>query len=347
LPDVQEMRNFATFLSIRVRLALAEGRINDAVYDLQTIFAMGRHLNQAPMLISGLVGIAITSIALQQVDQLIQSNAMPNVYWSLTDLPQPFIDLRTAFQGERIMAYGTFPGLPMTPLDPLQPLTAEQAEQTSKMMVGLFFDEPSAIRLPNLIVKVRVGMDLQKKHEKAKAALFEAGWPRDTLEKLPHLHVGLLHGLLEYERQMDETIKWVSFPYWQSAPALTELEKRRVKPGKPPGPDDPALPIDHVFLSSSGRILFSRTRIDRKIAALRCLEAIRLYAAGHGGKLPASLDDIKQVPIPVDPFTGKAFAYTVDGEKATLYSAAIVSPGRGPEPNPQDALYYEITLKKN
>ncbi len=262
------MRYFATFLAVRIRLALAEDRLDDAVHDLQTIFAMGRHLNQAPTLICGLAGVAVTNLALQQVDQLIQHGAAPNLYWALTDLPQPFIDLRTAFQGERIGVYGSFPGLPMTRSDPIQPLTEEQAEQTSRMMVGLFFDEPNRDLIPRPALKLRVALDMQKKHKKAKAALVESGWPRDTVEKLPHLHVGLLHGLLEYERQMDETMKWNSFPYWQAAPALLEMEKRYVRPKLPPGPDEPALPIAAVFLPGSSRILFMRTRTDRKIAAL-------------------------------------------------------------------------------
>ena len=82
------------------------------------------------------------------------------------------------------------------------------------------------------------------------------------------------------------------------------------------------------------------TKLDRKIAALRCIEGIRLYAAGHDGRLPAGLDSITEVPIPPNPLTGKPFGYTVDGNTATLEAAA-------PEGSrPTDSTQYVITLSK-
>ena len=39
------------------------------------------------------------------------------------------------------------------------------------------------------------------------------------------------------------------------------------------------------------------------------------------GKLPASLDDVTEVPIPVNPFTGKAFGYRLEGDTAVLEAA--------------------------
>src|SRR5262249_44669151 len=95
-----------------------------------------------------------------------------------------------------------------------------------------------------------------------------------------------------------------------------------------------------------GRIYFARARTERKFAALRCLEAIRLYAVRHDGKLPMRLDQIKEVPVPVDPFTGKPFEYEATGDRATLYSAARAAPVPGQKPNPQLALLYEIPLKR-
>ena len=38
----------------------------------------------------------------------------------------------------------------------------------------------------------------------------------------------------------------------------------------------------------------------------------------HGGQLPTRLDDITDVPIPVDPISGKPFGYRRQGEAALL-----------------------------
>ena len=43
-----------------------------------------------------------------------------------------------------------------------------------------------------------------------------------------------------------------------------------------------------------------------------------MHAAAKDGSLPESLDEIKLVPIPLDPVTGKPFSYTKAGETATL-----------------------------
>jgi hypothetical protein len=64
-------------------------------------------------------------------------------------------------------------------------------------------------------------------------------------------------------------------------------------------------------------------KIDRQIDALRVVEAIRNYAAGHGSQLPESLGKITEVPVPNDPFTGKPFLYEVKGGVATLSAEGI------------------------
>ena len=43
-----------------------------------------------------------------------------------------------------------------------------------------------------------------------------------------------------------------------------------------------------------------------------------MYAAAHDGKLPATLDDIEEVPIPLNPMTGKPFPYHLEGKTAVL-----------------------------
>ena len=63
----------------------------------------------------------------------------------------------------------------------------------------------------------------------------------------------------------------------------------------------------------------SRLRADRQVAALRVIEAIRLYAAAHDGRLPESLDQITEVPVPDDPATGEPFIYRAADSAAILH----------------------------
>jgi hypothetical protein len=82
-------------------------------------------------------------------------------------------------------------------------------------------------------------------------------------------------------------------------------------------------------------------RLEQRVGLLRHVEALRLYAAGHDGRLPERLADLP-VPVPDDPFTGKPFAYRVEGAAAHLRG----SPPRAEEQNPCFNLRYEVTVRK-
>ena len=72
---------------------------------------MARHAGEAPTLINALVGMAICGIMNNELMQFIQQPGAPNMYWPLTDLPQPLIDPRKGYHGERLSVMGLFPGL--------------------------------------------------------------------------------------------------------------------------------------------------------------------------------------------------------------------------------------------
>ena len=78
--------------------------------------------------------------------------------------------------------------------------------------------------------------------------------------------------------------------------------------------------------------------MQQRVAFLRVIEALRLYAASHGGGLPARLSEITEVPIPLDPSSNQPFVYELKGATATLRSKT-----------PEATLYdqrYEITVRK-
>jgi hypothetical protein len=101
--------------------------------------------------------------------------------------------------------------------------------------------------------------------------------------------------------------------------------------------------IDLVtWIPATAKVTVQGVRLDRRIAALRCVEAVRLYAAAHDGKLPAKLDDIKEVPIPLDPFTGKSFEYKAEGDKVTIEGPAP----EGEKASQNNFIRYEVTIKR-
>ena len=80
---------------------------------------------------------------------------------------------------------------------------------------------------------------------------------------------------------------------------------------------------------------------ERRLDAIQCIEAIRLYTALHG-KLPSRLEEITEAPVPFDSATGKPFEYRARGDRATL--SASYPPGGVDVP--QYKINYELKLTR-
>jgi len=91
---------------------------------------------------------------------------------------------------------------------------------------------------------------------------------------------------------------------------------------------------------SHDRVRVIGKRSDRDLAALQCVEAIRLYAGTHDGRFPDELSQITDLRIPDNPLDQKPFAYRKTGSKAVLESPP---PQGGTD---REALRYELNLKE-
>jgi hypothetical protein len=183
---------------------------------------------------------------------------------------------------------------------------------------------------------------LQRRYPAAKESLLGRGKKAELVEKMPVAQVVLLDELHAYDRLLDDLAKLHGLPYWQTAEGRASARKSlrdaqtRTENAKVGGA------LASLFLSSVEGVIFASVRFDRWVALLRTVEALRLYAAAHDGKLPAKLGDVKEVPVPTDPVTGKPFEYKVEGNKATLTAPAPPGHERGLS----RAARYEITLTK-
>jgi hypothetical protein len=193
LQNLTQYRIIAFLLSLQIHSEIAQGRYDSAIDTMRTGFALAKNLSREPMLISGLLAVAISGVMARQIEQFVQRPDAPNLYSALAALPQPFIDL------------------------------SEQLE------------------------------------------IEEA----DTRQKV------------------------------------------------------------HAITN----------RLERHIAALQCIEALRLYAGKHDGKFPDKISDITEVTTPDDPVTKKPFSYNRTGSEAVLkLEGTEGSEGK-------DAIRYEIKFK--
>lgn len=333
LPEVQGLRQIGTLLAVRARVQIAEGRYDKAVYTLQTGMALARHVGDGVILIQDLVGMAIAQLMIARVEELIQQPDAPNLYWALTDLPHPFFDLRKALQGEKLWLYASVPEL--RELETAR-LTPEQQEKLLPIH-GLIEGSYQSGRKLSWSDRLTVTFLVLRAYPEAKKALIAEGRKPEEVEALPALQVVLIHSLHQYRRLQDDLFKWYGLPYWEAQPRIEQADKRiRQARNRLEGlPFIDALPALQKVVAAS-------VRTDRRVAALRCVEAIRMYAAEHDGKLPTNLDAVSEVPIPIDPMTGKAFTYRVFGERATL----TAPPPQGEKAYPGNTLHYELTFRR-
>ena len=94
-----------------------------------------------------------------------------------------------------------------------------------------------------------------------------------------------------------------------------------------------------TLLPGIRNVALSQGRTERLLCLARIVEALRLYAASHDGRLPAQLGDISEAPVPLDPLTGRPFSYHLAGKMAVIETPlpAELSPR-------QFGLRYEVTV---
>jgi hypothetical protein len=331
--EVGQLRLAGQLLCLRARLELLDDRPDQALRTLRTAYVLAHRLGNTPWLGSYANAEELVGYINARLFEVMGHPKTPNLYWSLTDLPRPFLDVRKPLEGLRLQIYGMFPGLEAIATRRDAKLPADQLDTTVEFLARL---RPRDVIPP--LSRVALAGAIQRQHETAKKVLLEQGWPRDWVESMPQLHAALLHGLADFDEGLDELRRWEGVPYWQARPALEALEQKQREERRRPPADSPAVPMNH-FLPQPAQVYGPQVRVERQFAALRCLEALRLYAAHHEGKLPASLGEIKEVPIPIDPETGQPFEYRLHEGQATLETPSV--PGKG-----TNFLRYEVTIRR-
>ncbi len=320
LPDVQQMRMLSVVLKVRVRGELARGEFDAAIRTLQTQFALARTFNEQGTLIGHLVGIALTMIALGELEEFVQQPGAPNLFWALTDLPSPFIDLRKGIHVEKLLLSKDYDTLRKA-----VPMSEENLGALLKNLDSLLGPDTKIAALPS------VWFAKQAKDKAAVTAaterLADLGHKPADLAKLSALQVIVMDDYTRYDNDMDDFVKWTNVPFWQ-LPA--EIGQRK-----------PAVGAFGQLLPAYYKVMVAKIRLHQSVALLTVAEGVRAYAADNGGKLPAALDAVK-LPLPVDPVTGKPFLYELKDGKATIRG----TPAPGHEMEPSFNRVYEITVRK-
>lgn len=341
LPDAQMMRSYVPMMLLKARVELAEGNYAAAAHWLRTGLSFSQHVSKGPFLINSLVGIAGADQFLDVVLDFVEQPGAPNLYWSLTNLPRPLIDLRDGIDIEYHVVEMELPDLAdrsasRSPEEwdaalkrvrtHIHRLVEGDVEGGSKTQRWWFTPIPGT----------RPEDPASKSSQLEEARKRVAGRRKlspETVAAMPPAQVLILDMMDVYSELRDLWFKGAYLPYPQAQRALAEFESRVKEAPESEGKRLAGL------LPAIEKVQRAQMRVDRKIAALRVIEALRLYAAEHDGHLPDKLSDVTGVPVPNDPGIEKPFEYRREGNSAKLI-------GRIPGDKLEDTgLRYRLTMK--
>ncbi len=323
LPDAQEQRQFARLLVADARGRIARGDHEGALRSLRVGYAMAHHTADAPFIVMGLIGVAIGDMMSECVLELIQQPGAPNLYWSLTYLPQPFLDTRPMYEGEMLAMRYAFPQLHSADFSFSDPeYWRRQLEEIGQLHAEYSSDYRGKAPEEQARFRREILLRILRGYPLAKRALVEQGMTREEVEAMAVGQVILLHAARQSDEFRDEFLKCISLPHWEAIPHMREMEERLSRGRRR---WEEAIPLNESYFPALPAAETAFARLDRRFALLRVFEALRLYGAEHEGRLPERLDDLS-VPVPIDAVTGAPFTYRVEGGVAHVEGSPL--PGR-------------------
>lgn len=345
LPEIQQSRELARLLALKAKVEVAEGRFDDAARTLRDGYALGRAVAEPPTLINDLVGIAIASVMRDVVRDWIATPGSPNVYWAVTELPQPFVDLRPALEYELSFPYRFAPWLSGAETDSSPP------EVWRERFVHTLGDLEAVEPMMNLrptrgaqadpLAQAAASLVALRGYPSAKRELIARGYDSQRVEAMPVGQVLAIQQKFVDDVIGQEMLKAALLPPAEAAKVSAKVEqllKGRGYLGPPIVQTAETIPLMSLLAPATRGAGQASWRAEAYFAALRTVEAIRMHAAS-AGVLPKSLAEIEAVPVPENPTSDEPFAYSSDGRTAVL--DVVVSPDQ-----PRVNWRVELTLQK-
>jgi hypothetical protein len=332
LPNLGTYRKITYAMELQIRIDIADGHFDKALEMMQQGMYMGVNIAKGPTLIHNLVGIAIDALVLKNIESMIQKPNSPNLYWALSSLPKPLIDMHKAIQYEHEMVFIDFPKLRNIETEIL---TSQQASEIISNLINKIQSLTGEGNNSSFMKFLPAGF-VMIHYSDAKQYLAKKGFTQEQINAMPAAQAVLIYQKQQYQEIADNIFKWLEIPYNQSQPymlksqdQLSSIENQGIKTN-----------LFSNLLPGLSRVSFLQARLERNIAMLRTIEAIRIYAAANSGQIPEKLSDITSVPVPSDPVTGKDFIY----QRTDLHNARFEAPNAPDES--QKRPVYKLTIKQ-
>lgn len=313
LPDAQTMRDWGRILALQARLQIARGEFDAAAETIATGFRFAQHVGNGPFLINGLVGIANARLMVDQLERWVAAEDSPNIYWAVTSMPRPLISLRDSLETEFRIIELLFPEI-------------DQFEQLSADGEWDFMYRRIVKRINKLTAKqILFGIEDRKKIKPLTNPKEDIGpaarkylqgmpdWSDKDVDEMSDEQAIVRYVVTGFRDIRDTMFKNTYLPYDAAfrrfGAAEAYLDERCL--------EHRGIEVMCHMMASTGKAQLAEARMERRLAAIRTLEALRLHLAEEG-ELPASLDSLQALAIPGDPITGRPFLYQRNETTAEL-----------------------------
>jgi hypothetical protein len=303
LEDVQQARSLARLLTMKIRTQIDDKDFEGATASMRVGFRMAALVGHGESLVQTLVGLAIENMMYAAVDYAIRSPDCPNLYWALRSLPEPLMPIAESAEIELAMVLKTIPIFEESEIIGLS--DKELTKRLSKSMKEL---KQLMGRETEFGPAEVVGITLSLSGDRARQRLLKSGYDAKQLDALTPLQASLIDAGRELRAQSDELLKGLKIAGHEGN-ALRKQVQENFEAWLVNERGSAASMVGSLLFPGTQSIYGATARTEMLRNRLMVAEAVRHYAATHGGQLPMSLEQIVDTPLPNDPFNGKAFSY--------------------------------------
>ena len=162
--------------------------------------------------------------------------------------------------------------------------------------------------------------------EPARQRLLSSGYSAETLAGMPPTQVVIIDTARELQRMSDQSVKAFLLPIEMRRPFMVAGDNRFRQWVQEERWSSGGAMFASVLFPAISQAYEAEIRRLLTHQRLMTVEALRMHAANHDGKLPESLDQLNPVPAMLDPYTAKQFGYrieSIDGRATVTLSADV------------------------
>lgn len=324
LPDIQGAKVVERGLSVWIRHQVSQGDLNGARDGVLVGFAVSRHYARTPFMITQFVSASLHRMMLDRLEELVAQPNSPNLYWALSDLPRPLMDVRHATAMDVRFLEMTF-----TQLAQIDDIHDEGEWHRLNESLLPYFARDGKIDGAKVLARAQAELP----------AMLERGTRQVDDMSDDEVTVRWLHATHKQCMQQLAALFALEPPAAIPQIAVVDARLRALR-------DELGMQV-HYMGEGPLNAYLSINRLQRRIDVLRAIEAIRHFAATHEGRLPERLEDIADAPVPGDPLTGRPFEYSGKDDSAILFAPRIQLSDDAPTGTGSEAIRYALTIRQS